>query len=71
MYGTVIWFNPKRGYGFIKNDDGTGDVFCHWANIEGMGGQFKTLSAGQRVSFIMGTNHEGVQAEKVELLHEE
>ena len=47
--GTVKWFNPTKGYGFIQPDDGSKDVFVHVSAVEqaGMG----TLADGQRVSF--------------------
>ena len=47
--GTVKWFNEAKGYGFISNDDGTGDVFVHFSAIQGDG--FKTLVEGQKVSY--------------------
>ena len=47
--GTVKWFNPAKGYGFIQPEDGTKDVFGHISAVErsGMG----SLQEGQRVSF--------------------
>jgi CspA family cold shock protein len=68
--GSVVWFNDKRGYGFVKPEDGSGDMFVHVSNIIADQGKFKTLSAGQRVSFVEGANKNGPQAEQVELLEE-
>ena len=47
--GTVKWFNETKGFGFISNDDGSGDVFVHFSAIQGNG--FRTLAEGQKVSF--------------------
>jgi len=47
--GTVKWFNPTKGYGFIQPENGSSDVFVHISAVEraGMG----TLNEGQRVSY--------------------
>lgn len=67
-YGTVSWFNPKRGYGYITPDEGEKDFFIHWSNIVTEAKTFKTLVAGQRVSFVIGANKNGPQAEGVVIL---
>ena len=47
--GTVKWFNPDKGYGFIANDEGGDDVFVHYSAIIADG--FRTLNEGQKVTF--------------------
>ncbi len=48
-HGTVKWFNDEKGFGFITNDDGSGDVFVHFSAIQGTG--FKSLAEGQKVTY--------------------
>ncbi|NIR32728.1 MAG: cold-shock protein [Gammaproteobacteria bacterium] len=51
--GTVKWFNPSKGFGFIQPEDGSKDVFVHISAVDraGMG----TLAEGQRVSYEVVT----------------
>ena len=64
--GTVKWFNPDKGYGFISHDGGD-DVFVHYSEIQTDG--FKTLDEGQAVSFEITTGQNGkMQASNVRKL---
>jgi len=47
--GTVKYYNDQRGFGFIKPDDGSVDVFVHVSAVERAG--MRALSEGQRISF--------------------
>ena len=47
--GKVKWFNGDKGYGFITDDHGQGDIFVHFSGINGNG--YKSLEEGQKVSF--------------------
>lgn len=47
--GTVKWFNPTKGYGFIQPEDGGDDVFVHISAVEQAG--LGSLTEGQRVSY--------------------
>ncbi len=62
MNGTVKWFNPEKGFGFITSEDGT-DVFAHFSQIQKDG--FKTLDEGERVSFDVTQGAKGPQAENI------
>lgn len=62
--GTVKWFNAEKGYGFIQRESGE-DVFVHYSAIQG--GGFRSLSEGERVSFVVGRGNKGLQAEEVEV----
>jgi CspA family cold shock protein len=63
--GTVKWFNEKKGYGFISQEDGT-DVFVHFSAIEQEG--FKTLREGDEVEFEITQGPKGAQASKVSIV---
>ena len=60
--GTVKWFNPEKGFGFIRQDDGD-DVFVHHTAIIGEG--YRSLDEGQRVSFDVTDGKKGPQASNV------
>lgn len=66
--GTVVFFDPKRGWGFLKPDAGDKDLFVHFSNIIAPEGVFKTLEAGQRVEYGLGTNHKGQQAIAIQVI---
>jgi CspA family cold shock protein len=51
--GTVKWFNPAKGFGFIQPESGEKDVFVHISAVEQAG--MDTLTEGQRVSFDVVT----------------
>lgn len=52
--GTVKWFNPTKGFGFIVPDDGGSDVFVHISAVEKAG--MRGLNEGQKVNFEMQEN---------------
>ncbi len=62
MEGKIKWFNSKKGFGFIEQEEGD-DVFVHFSSIEMSG--FKTLSEGERVQFEVEENDRGLSAVKV------
>ena len=64
--GTVKWFNDSKGFGFIEQEDGSGDVFVHFSAITGDG--FKSLVEGDRVTFNVVKGPKGLQAENVQRL---
>lgn len=56
MNGTVKWFDVRKGYGFISDEDGV-DCFVHFSNINMEG--FKRLKAGQTVTFVQDEDKQG------------
>ncbi|MBQ1688543.1 MAG: cold shock domain-containing protein [Lachnospiraceae bacterium] len=62
MEGTVKWFNAKKGFGFITDEEGN-DVFVHFSalNMEG----FKVLEDGEKVTFDVVDSEKGPQAANV------
>ena len=55
--GTVKWFNPTKGYGFIEPEDGSKDVFVHISAVERAG--LSGLNEGQRVSYELQAGQNG------------
>ena len=62
--GVVKWFDVKKGYGFIKRDEGN-DVFVHYSSIQG--DDFRKLEEGQKVTFVVSETDKGLQAQEVTL----
>lgn len=55
--GTVKFFNPTKGFGFIQPDDGSKDVFVHISAVETAG--LGTLSENQKISFDVQKGNNG------------
>ena len=58
--GTVKWFNPTKGYGFVAPDTGDKDVFVHISAVQKAG--LRTLNEGQTVGFEIEQQPNGRQA---------
>ena len=60
--GTVKWFNNKKGYGFINEENGR-DIFVHFSSIDMDG--YKSLNEGEKVIFEVEESSRGPEAKKV------
>lgn len=58
--GTVKWFNPTKGFGFIEPEDGSKDAFVHISAVERSG--LSGLREGQKVSFELVSGRDGKMA---------
>lgn len=69
MKGTVKWFDARKGYGFICDEDGV-DCYVHFTNINMDG--FRKLKPGQEVTFIQDEDESGrTSAKEVTVLKDE
>ena len=67
--GTVKWFSPEKGFGFIictGTPNGEAEVFVNYSSIQSDG--FKMLSSGQKVEFDLATDERGYFAKNVKVL---
>jgi len=63
--GIVKWFNTTKGYGFIKPEEGSDDVFVHISALEQAG--LSSLADGQKVRFEVGNNRGKIAVTQIEL----
>ncbi|MEM8594806.1 MAG: cold shock domain-containing protein [Pseudomonadota bacterium] len=63
--GVVKWFNNAKGYGFILGEDGESNIFVHYSSIEMDG--YKTLKAGQEVTFSVEPGPKGLHVTRLEV----
>lgn len=63
--GKVKWFDPKKGFGFVVNDEGT-DVFVHYTSIDGEG--FRCLKNGETVEYDQLESDKGLQGRNVKVI---
>ena len=64
--GSVKWFNPSKGYGFISPDGGGKDIFVHISAFETSG--IKNLSENQKVSYDEARNKDKISAGNIKLI---
>jgi CspA family cold shock protein len=64
--GKVKWFNDKKGFGFIEQEGGKGDIFVHFSAIEGEG--FRSLKENDKVTFQIEEGQKGPQAAHVKVV---
>lgn len=64
--GTVKWFNNAKGFGFILPEGGGEDLFAHYSSIEMDG--YKTLKAGQTVSYELSSTDKGGHAKSISVV---
>lgn len=64
--GTVKWFNPTKGFGFIQPENGGQDVFVHISAVERAG--LNTLNENQKVSYELATDKGKTSAANLKLV---
>ena len=67
--GKVNWFNNAKGFGFIVPEEGGEDIFAHYSTIQMEG--YRSLKAGQEVTFEVQQGPKGLHAENIGLVEDE
>ena len=62
--GTVKWFNAKKGYGFIVDDDTNKDIFLHVSELENS--KLRVLKENQKIKFEILEENSKLKAVKIE-----
>jgi cold shock CspA family protein len=62
-HGVVKWFDSRKGFGFIRGNEGEPDIFVHFSSIEGEG--FRSLKDGDAVDYELVDSEKGPQARNV------
>ena len=58
----LLWFDSRKGFGFITREDGSGDIFVHFSAIKGDDNEFKIIYEGDIVEFEITEGQKGPQA---------
>ncbi len=67
--GKIKWFSADKGYGFIKQDASSQDVFVHWTAVDGLG-DYEELRDGEPVEFEVEKTDRGLKAVNVKRLEQ-
>ncbi|GLR69689.1 cold shock domain-containing protein CspD [Agaribacter marinus] len=67
--GKVKWFNNAKGFGFIVPEEGGEDIFAHYSTIKMDG--YRSLKAGQTVTFEIEQGPKGLHAENIDLAEDD
>ncbi|MDC8830846.1 cold shock domain-containing protein CspD [Alteromonas gilva] len=67
--GKVKWFNNAKGFGFIVPEEGGEDIFAHYSTIQMEG--YRSLKAGQEVTYEVQQGPKGLHAENIGLVEDE
>ncbi|HCA77259.1 MAG: cold shock domain-containing protein CspD [Pseudomonadota bacterium] len=67
--GKVKWFNNAKGFGFIVPEEGGEDIFAHYSTIQMEG--YRSLKAGQEVTFEVQQGPKGLHAENIGIVEDE
>ena len=67
--GKVKWFNNAKGFGFIEPEEGGEDIFAHYSTIQMEG--YRSLKAGQEVTFEVQQGPKGLHAENIGIVEDE